>query len=352
MDLVKLNAPSSEEEITKHWKYNDKVFVSVICTTYNQESYIRDAIESFLAQKTEYRFEIIIHDDASTDGTASIVREYKDKYPNVIRAIFQTVNQYSQGKKITPLAYKETKGDYLAICEGDDYWCNEYKLQKQFTELKKNKHINLSFHCAYQIDQTNNEKIILGKYRSQNGIVSVADIILKAKGGIPTASTMIKREAYESVLDTRNKMSPTTVGDIYLHIIGSMPSGALYIDSPMSVYRANALNSWSVRTYRNESKVSHHLDSVVRSFIELKQFYEEYSAAFNQAIEQRIQNFLLSPYELTLKETCLEKYKNLLPISKFFLYRAIIRNYKLYLNIRPYAKGVYDHLSSLKIKLN
>lgn len=140
----KLVAFQTENEIITHWKYTDKVYISIICITYNHGDYLTEAIESFLAQKSEYKFEIIIHDDASTDSTASIVRNYADKYPTIIRPIYNEVNQYSQNVNL-PIANcnKIAKGSYIAFCEGDDYWIDAYKLQQQITFLERNSDFGL-----------------------------------------------------------------------------------------------------------------------------------------------------------------------------------------------------------------
>lgn len=100
----------------------DKLMVSICCITYNHEKYISEALESFLMQKTSFKYEILIHDDASTDNTAKIIREYEKKFPEIIKPIYQIENQYSKGNKIN-LVYNfpRAKGKYIAICEGDDY---------------------------------------------------------------------------------------------------------------------------------------------------------------------------------------------------------------------------------------
>lgn len=112
-------------------------FISICCITYNQEKYIRDTIEGFLIQEISFPIEIIIHDDCSTDNTAEIIREYVDKYSELIKPIYQKENQYSQGKKIDPIVFSHAKGKYIAYCEGDDYWTDPGKLQRQadFLEL-------------------------------------------------------------------------------------------------------------------------------------------------------------------------------------------------------------------------
>ena len=111
----------------------DKVMVSVICNTYNHEKYIKSALDGFVMQKTNFEYEVLIHDDASTDSTADIIREYEKKYPDIIKPIYQSENQYSKKVPISKTyQYSRAKGKYIAICEGDDYWTDPFKLQKQF----------------------------------------------------------------------------------------------------------------------------------------------------------------------------------------------------------------------------
>ena len=106
--------------------------VSVYCMTYNHENYIRDCLDGFLMQKTTFPFEVIVHDDASTDRTQEIIREYAEKYPDIIRPIYQKENQRRlKVSAITTYVFPEVRGKYVAICEGDDYWTDEEKLQKQ-----------------------------------------------------------------------------------------------------------------------------------------------------------------------------------------------------------------------------
>jgi len=117
---------------------NSNPVVSICCITYNQEKYIRDTIEGFLLQKTSFPIEIIIHDDCSTDNTANIIKEYVNKYPEIIKPIYQKENQYSLGVKIFPIVFSCSKGKYIAICEGDDYWIDPNKLQRQTEYLEAN----------------------------------------------------------------------------------------------------------------------------------------------------------------------------------------------------------------------
>ena len=103
--------------------------VSICSITYNHAPYIRQCLDGFLMQKTNFKYEIIIHDDASTDGTAEIIKEYAERYPDLITPVFQTENQYSKGLRgfFAKFVFPHAKGKYIALCEGDDYWIDPYK---------------------------------------------------------------------------------------------------------------------------------------------------------------------------------------------------------------------------------
>lgn len=116
---------------------NQYPIVSICCTTYNHARFIRQCMDGFLQQKTSFPIEVLIHDDASTDGTQDIIREYEKKYPNIVKPIYQIENQYSKGVKVSLVYnYSRARGKYIALCEGDDYWTDPYKLQKQVDFLE------------------------------------------------------------------------------------------------------------------------------------------------------------------------------------------------------------------------
>ena len=105
--------------------------VSVVCTAYNHEKYLRDALESFVGQETDFPFEVLVNDDASTDGTAAILREYAERYPAIIRPFYQEKNIFSRGGNIyDEVFYPVARGEYIAACEGDDRWTDPHKLQR------------------------------------------------------------------------------------------------------------------------------------------------------------------------------------------------------------------------------
>jgi glycosyltransferase involved in cell wall biosynthesis len=131
----------SQDEIVSSWKGDIiKPLVSILCDCYNHEKFLDQTIQGFLKQKTNFPFEIIIHDDASTDTSASIIRKYEQKYPLLIKPIYQVKNQYSN-KDINiwvDYTFPKALGKYIALCEGDDYWTDQDKIQKQFDFLENN----------------------------------------------------------------------------------------------------------------------------------------------------------------------------------------------------------------------
>lgn len=142
--------------------------VSICCVTYNHASYIRECLDGFMMQKTNFTFEVLIHDDASTDGTADIIKEYEIKYPGIIKPIYQIENQYSKG--ISPSVtfnFPRAKGKYIAMCEGDDYWTDPLKLQKQVDFLESHPDYVMCFTLYEQYDQ---EKGILSNDKFPNNI--------------------------------------------------------------------------------------------------------------------------------------------------------------------------------------
>lgn len=221
----------------------EDVLVSVWCTTYNHELYIRDAIESFLTQKTTFQYEIIIHDDASTDRTSDIIREYEQKYPDLIHGIYQIENQYSiyhpDSNWIQNIAIQNCKGKYIAVCEGDDYWIDDQKLELQVQYLESHPGCIMTGHNAAILD-CRNYKISLGNMYSENCNVKAGDIISQ-KSSIFWASMVYRREVLQmkdfflesGIMDYPYLLYSFTLGDIY------------YFNNVMSVYRRYHEESWS-----------------------------------------------------------------------------------------------------------
>lgn len=122
--------------------------VSICCATYNHRAFIRQCLDGFMMQKTKFQFEILIHDDASTDGTQNVVQEYEERYSDIIKPIYQTENQYSKEISVNlSYNYPRARGKYIAFCEGDDYWTDSDKLQKQVDFLESHSDYVMCSHC-------------------------------------------------------------------------------------------------------------------------------------------------------------------------------------------------------------
>ena len=124
-----------------------KYKLTIVCLAYNQVGFIRECLDGFVMQKTNFPFQVIVHDDASTDGTAEIIAEYARKYPDIINPVLQTENQWSQGVSIArDYIWPKINSEYVAICEGDDYWTDPHKLQKQVDFLDSHPDFSVCFH--------------------------------------------------------------------------------------------------------------------------------------------------------------------------------------------------------------
>ncbi|EMT6383357.1 glycosyltransferase [Providencia rettgeri] len=237
----KLICPTSEEEIQSHWKYFDKIYISCVCIVFNHELYIRDTIDSILAQKSEHKFEVIIHDDCSTDSTKSILLEYKNRFPNIIKLILQKENQHSKGYQIMPFISPFVEGDFVAVCEGDDYWIRDDKIKKQFDLLNNDSKVNICFSACKSISSDNVERTI--SYHGDNELLFSTEQVMEGGGEfMPTASLMLRSEIIKNLPEW---FSHAPVGDYFIQIISSVSNGALYLPEVTCVYRTNAIGSWS-----------------------------------------------------------------------------------------------------------
>ena len=138
----------------------ERLLVSIQCLVYNHEPYLRQCLDGFVMQKTNFKFEAIVHDDVSTDNSAAIIREYAEKYPDIIKPIFETENQYSKHDgSLDKIMADACNGKYIALCEGDDYWIDPLKLQKQVDFMESNIAFSMCFHMVDIRSEGNMEKV-------------------------------------------------------------------------------------------------------------------------------------------------------------------------------------------------
>lgn len=185
---------------------NKKPLVSICCTTYNLEKYIKAALDGFLTQKGNLIDEIIIYDDASSDNTVKIIREYAKKYPNLIFPIFQKENQYTKGiQPMVDIIFPKTRGKYIALCDGDDYWTDPYKIQKQVNFLEKNKDCAGCFHHTQTIYEKDGKKgKIYGKnddklFLTSEDTISILSLMATSSYVFRRESLVIPKDFYRGV---------------------------------------------------------------------------------------------------------------------------------------------------------
>ena len=147
----------TQEEITAKWPENAEPIVCVRCITFKQEKFIAKCLEGFLIQETNFPFEVMIHEDASPDRTADIIREYEAKYPRILKPLYETENQWKkQDGTFTRIVTGMLKRKYVAMCEGDDYWTDPHKLQRQIDFLESHPDYSMIFHGATVVDADGN----------------------------------------------------------------------------------------------------------------------------------------------------------------------------------------------------
>ncbi|HRP33263.1 MAG TPA: glycosyltransferase [Agriterribacter sp.] len=213
------------------------ILVSVCCITYNHEKYIARAIEGFLMQKTSFPFEIIIHDDASTDNTANIIREYAER-DGRIKPILRDTNIKSTGAAVFPLTFKMAGGKYIALCEGDDYWTHPLKLQKQVDFLESNTDFSICFH---KIDFLGDGKKKANNYHG-NKPRTYTTLDLAQANFINTVSVMYRAD--EQPFFFKPPDAPV-YGDYVMFMLLSMKGKIKYLPRNMAVYREHPGGMWA-----------------------------------------------------------------------------------------------------------
>lgn len=263
--------------------------VAIRCITYNQEKYIKETLEGFVMQKTNFPFVAIVHDDASTDNTVKIIREYAEKFPDIIKPIFETENQFQIGgfKRISSImneALLNTKAKYIAICEGDDYWSDPLKLQKQVDFMESHPDYSLHFHNAYFFNEPLN-KIIgsFDKYK-ENKIVPIEDLIVGGGGFCPSCSLFYKANLANKIPNFCKKYH---VGDYPLQLFLATQGKVFYSKEIMSVYRVATPGSWTMNVSENPSLILQY-QRLLRSLNFLKDFNNYMNGKYSDYFKKRI----------------------------------------------------------------
>lgn len=272
---------------------DQEILVTVICITFNQDKYLKTALESMLKQKTTFRYEIIVHDDVSTDSTREIINSYKTKYPEIVRPIFENENQYSQGVDfVLNIILNEARGKYIAFCEGDDFWIDENKLEIQYQALEKHPECDMCACCGSSVSEDGNQEIGQIRPSKQSCILNEEDIIYGGGLYIATAGLFFRKNMYDNIME----FEKYGMLDYITQIKGGLRGGIYYIDRKMAAYRRNAQNSWTINVLHNEAKLRHQWDFERKMLLQLDR---DTDGKYHKTIEKRL--LCYTPFENQLE---------------------------------------------------
>ena len=238
------------------WSKDEIPLVSIFCITYNQENYIENTIQGFLSQRTNFKVEIIIGEDCSQDKTLAIIHNYINRYPNLIKVINSEKNVGFQLNAMR--TFKATQGKYIAMCEGDDYWIDPYKLQQQVELLQKNPNLAFCFHnakCIYENNENNeNNENLLDSFPGikENLELTIEDFLIRNYA--TTLSVLFESKYFFPIPDCFEKIY---YGDYanYLLILFRSNKKAYYLKDSMGVYRIHNKGVFSSLSETENGKI-------------------------------------------------------------------------------------------------
>lgn len=241
---------------------NESILVSISCITYNHAPYIRQCLDGFMMQKTNFAFEVLIHDDASTDGTTEIIKEYEAKYPDVIKPLYEEENQWVKGRRGSAVFnYPRAKGKYIALCEGDDYWTDPFKLQKQVDFLEANPEYGMCYTKVRTYIQASNTygKIFGGPHTDFENILNA--------NPIPTLTVVARKNLIFRYIEEINPAAHNWVmGDYPMWLWFAHESKIKFINEATGVYRV-------LQNSASHSEDIEKRELFISSVVEMKMFF-------------------------------------------------------------------------------
>lgn len=241
-------------------KATGPILVSISCITYNHAPYIRQCLDGFMMQQTNFAFEVLIHDDASTDGTTDIIKEYEAQYPDIIKPIYEEENQWVKGRRGSAVFnFPRANGKYIALCEGDDYWTDPLKLQKQVDFLESNQYYSMCSHW-YVISYDHGKQICHIEPSIQEFTI---DNLIRGEFPIQTATVLYRKMALN--LEIFNSLRWSMDASLFYLVL---KTGKCYIlDDTMSTYRVHSGGVWSGTS--NEEHIKSRIN-VVRALYDIE----------------------------------------------------------------------------------
>lgn len=266
--------------------------LDILIITYNQQSYISQAIDNILSQESNFSYRINIADDFSTDGTREIILGYKKRYPNIINLILSNSNKGAKENFINGTTY--LIGKYICCLDGDDYWCDNNKLQKQISFLEKNPDFALCAHNTRIINKDNTTKEI--KFRKKIGDTYTIRDLLDGSICFPSSSLIFRNVFHGKIPDTQNNKNAE---DLFFSILHAQYGKIKYIDEIMSVYRSHGNGEWSSMEEIDKVKKTIQILTYAENLMEGKnKLYSKYGIKksfknlYKQTVKNKKQNFI------------------------------------------------------------
>ena len=276
--------------------------MSVFCLTYNHVEYIREALDGFIMQKTNFKFNVFVFDDASNDGTSEILKEYQKKYSDLMDVYISPVNTYQKKERkdiLNKLYNKYLTGKYIAWCEGDDAWTDPYKLQIQVDFMEKNPNCVMTTHSFVIIDYADKKRKIIKSFGKDDRYLSKDEVILQPNGNLATASLVMRRDVF-----MLEKFPECDVRDVPMQLYAVSQGDIYYINRQMSVYRYMHDGSWSKNSKGNVEKMVFHEINFILFLLK----YNEYTKnAYKNSVMERIKVYLYDVVE-RLNQSTVEHY--------------------------------------------
>lgn len=308
--------------------------VSVVCIAFNQVKYIRQCMESIVTQKTSFPFHLLIHDDCSTDGTTEIIREFEEKYPDIVKPLYEEENQYKKGGVMPSyLVLPHVTGKYVAFCEGDDYWDDPLKLQKQFDALEANPDCHLCVHRVKTVWENGEDSgiSIPNKFSGTQNIPSETFIRSVEDFQFHLLSFFFRGEDIRAYINDLPEFAKIAdVSDECFELYFGNLGNVCFIDETMASHRAGSIGCWNSRN-QDEKRVKHH-----EKMIAAMESYDEYTQGkYHELCEHYI---LHQHYHIvTIRKDCKTQLKK--------EYREFYRDYGIKYRLRLWLNAYFPKIA-------
>lgn len=307
--------------------------VSVYCLVYNHEKYLRTTLQGFVKQKTNFDYEVFVHDDASTDNSKSIIMEFAERYSRIIKPIYQHENQYSKGINIfRTFILPKMSGEYVALCEGDDCWTDALKLQRQVDFLDTHSDYVACVHNTIAKNlRTHRSKTMYKEFQDKD--ILFTDAIRGHDYCYHTSSLMYRIQyAYQERPHFFITAKKVGIGDYPLAIFLTLSGKVRFLNYNMSIYRIGTKSSWTKRMVSDMKQCAHMWECIAEMLEEVNQYTQYcYDKVLKEEILKRKYAALIS------NENYEELYKE--PYKSLFYSEPFSHRIKIY--IKQYFGRLY-----------